>query len=248
VMWSGGLATIRVPADAVDSGGVPYIDVGADVPAEIAADMVAGLIWQSGAPASGIYGFRYWAFGIMQTGRLEFVLYWYKDVSPGSGNYQYYRRTALSLAPPIGADLPAVLSLGASDYSTYSEGSYSVIGAVDPPVVQADFTFRTGWSNFLASTKIMDIRRTATGHYLVSGVVKNGTGVVQASGRSSVIANITNTLDRPANEWPAYGLVNGSISAGVGMLIRPNGDITLDGGSVPINAGLSFNFLYIPGT
>jgi hypothetical protein len=130
--WSGGLTTIRVPADATDGGGVPYIDIGADVPAEIATDMTAGLIWQSGQPVTGMYGFRYWAFGIMKSGRLEFVLYWFQDVSAGAGLYQYYRRTALSLAPPIGADQPAVLSLGGGDYSTYGEGLFRVVGAVDP--------------------------------------------------------------------------------------------------------------------
>jgi hypothetical protein len=245
--WSGGLTTIRVPADATDGGGVPYIDIGADVPAEIATDMTAGLIWQSGQPVTGMYGFRYWAFGIMKSGRLEFVLYWFQDVSAGAGLYQYYRRTALSLAPPIGADQPAVLSLGGGDYSTYGEGLFRVVGTIDPVVTQVPFTFRPGWTQWGAGTKIMDVRRLATGQYLLSGVVKNGTGVVQSSGRSSVIANIDLAFDRPATEWPGFGIVNGSVSGGVGMLVRPNGDITLDAGSVPINGGLAFNFTYIPG-
>lgn len=131
MVWSEQVGTsIVLPSDHVDGDGRNYIVIGEDVPVEIADAFTAALIFRYGGDDVGIgpYGFSYFALGITKIGALEVVIYrWILAVPSDPSSAQWFRKTVLSIASPVGVDKPPVLSLGDnSNYASFHEGGLDV--------------------------------------------------------------------------------------------------------------------------
>lgn len=134
MVWSGGLATIRVPFDAVEGGGRNFVDIGEEIPEQVSASFTAGLVFRDGnfdpndPTAMFPNGFAYWIFGISINGRMEIVAVYYTVSAPTDGEFTYFRQTVFSVSPPIGVDNPPIVSIGDNNtYATYSEGTAKVV-------------------------------------------------------------------------------------------------------------------------
>lgn len=147
--WSGGLTTIRVPFDATVAGGRNYIDIGEDVPAEVAGGFTAGLVFRSGNfdpdNAGNNYpnGFAYWIFGITTLGALEIVAVYYTVASPLATSVTYYRRSILASAPPAAVDSPPTLALGTG---RYAEGPAPIVSLALTPPTRLAVGAGPGWA------------------------------------------------------------------------------------------------------
>lgn len=147
MVWSEQVGvSIIVPSDRVEGDRRNYIVIGADVPAAVADNFTAALVFRNGSftgsdPVAGnnydvsgsvgnLYpnGFVYWVLGISTAGRFEIVAFYLVVPSPGSQQFFTYRQTVLSISPPIGIDSAPVLSIGnVPAFSSYSEGAVRVL-------------------------------------------------------------------------------------------------------------------------
>lgn len=130
MVWSENAGvSIVLPSDHVDGDGRNWIVIGEDVPPEVASAYTAALVFYSGAPPTNTYGFAYFCFGITNLGNLEVAIRRYILANPSDPTtIQWYNKTILNIASPVGVDKPPVLSLGDDpNYSSFHDGALDVV-------------------------------------------------------------------------------------------------------------------------
>lgn len=87
-MWSGSQIALRMPTGATDRGGVNYVDIGGQIPPEIASFMtVAAVFYATGVKPPLPSLAKYYALGITQANNVEFVAAYDKIIGGVQSTY-----------------------------------------------------------------------------------------------------------------------------------------------------------------
>src|SRR4051812_3241113 len=212
--WSGGLASIRLPFDAVPGGGRNYIDIGEEIPPEISANFEAGLVFRSGDDPTYPNGFDYWAIGITVGGRLEVIGRYFVMGSPGSTPL-YKLQSVLSFSPPASIDSSPVITLGAHpSYSTYFDTGAEIRISGRPiasltQTVQSGF-YPAGWGTIALQQIDVDDDSGAT----VEGGGNPGGFTARRPGWYRLTGTVPMTNVAASAYVSARFVVNGNFAAG----------------------------------
>jgi hypothetical protein len=192
MVWSETLgAFIRLPADVVPGDGRNYIDIGEEIPDEIADQLTAGQLFYNGNPDPFGSDVLYYVIGIDLDGNLTIFARWrqlvfYDGVNPPT--WAYNNEPIMKAYRGIGNDDPPYVSFATrlnQRFGPFVESEITRVTAekivIHPssPRSVAITSFRTGWAQFTASGyETLRFSRLPDGMIHVSGfcTYNGGTG------------------------------------------------------------------------